>query len=245
MKFLVSCGLITLGLGLAMTAFPASAGGKFPVPKGCTAYVTVQHSDCQVSHHYTCEADIKGDQWSVYAGAEGPYYMSRIDKETRWLESIDLIDQSVDHIATEIDEASFSTLLATGRDDFDFYTLNNAAEARHYVGFDRLVGETVTIDGITLERTEFEITAYDPERNFLSRRKGKQLISRDWRIFFADREEFENAQGDHQTSSDTPITFAQPGEPGFLETKPQFGCDQMMTDAGGLLRATFSSGGAR
>ena len=208
---------------------PAIAAGTFQPPEGCTAYVTVQHADCQVSHHYRCDADAPGDQWSVYAGPEGPFYQSRIDRETRWMESFDLYSGESDKIGSEADAASFTELLREGRDDFDFTTLSNSGEVRRYKGFDRLTGRTMTIDGVALAQTEFELMTYAGDGSFLHRRIGRQVISRDWRIFFADIESFEDASGDREDSRSTPMTFAFPGEKGFLEGRPQFGCDQMMT----------------
>ena len=73
----------------------------------------------------TIETD-QVDQWAVYAGAEGPYYMSKIDSETRWLESYDLIAGESDQMGDETDPASFSTLLEGGRDDYDFTTLRSS-----------------------------------------------------------------------------------------------------------------------
>ncbi|MGB5869857.1 MAG: hypothetical protein WBH04_06635 [Albidovulum sp.] len=223
-------GVIALIPVMAL-ASPTLAAGKFTTPEGCTAYVTVQHSDCQVSQHYRCDADAAGDQWAVYADSEGPYYMSRIDAETRWMESHDLATGERDVLASETDPASFTTLLDTGRDDFDFTTSDRNGDVRRYVGYDQRTGESVTINGIRLERTRFDLSTYAGDGTYLHRRQGAQLINRDWRIFFADEEEFANALDERFNSTSTPVTFAQPGEPGFLETKPQFGCEMMMTEA--------------
>ncbi len=219
---------------LILAAGPAFAADQFQPPEGCEAFLTVQHSDCQISYHYTCASDPKGDQWAVYAGSDGPYYMSRIDSETRWIESHDLVTPESDELASESNPASFSTLLDTGRDDFDFTTKSSAGEVRRYVGFDKLSGGPVTIDGVALERTEFKLETFDASGAFLHRRIGSQLISRDWRLFFSDRERFENAYGDQEDSQSTPISFAFPGEKGFLSTTPQFGCNQMMTEGEAL-----------
>jgi hypothetical protein len=225
-------GLTRHLLPLLLVAAPASAAGKFQLPEGCEAFVTVQHSDCQVSQHYTCSGDKPGDQWSAYLSPDGPFYLSRIDAETRWMESHDLITPDSDQLATEANPASFSTLLETGRDDFDFTTESAAGEVRRYVGFDKLAGGKVTIDGVTLERTEFALETFAADGSFLHRRTGQQVISRDWRLFFSDAEHFENAYGDQEDSVSRPMTFAFPGEKGFLATAPQFGCDQMMTQVG-------------
>ena len=224
-----------------LTASPAFAAGQFQPPEGCEAFVTVQHSDCQIAYHYTCAADPEGDQWSVYAGSEGPYYMSRIDSETRWMESHDLITPESDTLGTETEPASFSSLLETGRDDFDFTTTSSTGEVRRYVGYDQLTGRRLTIDGVRFEATEFRLETFDSGSNFLHRRSGTQMISREWRIFFSDAEHFENAYGDVEDSQSRPMTFAFPGEKGFLATVPQFGCDQMMTDASPAQEVTHVS----
>jgi hypothetical protein len=215
---------------IALLGLPASAASKFTPPKGCEAYVTVQHSNCQVSYHYTCSGDPKGDQWAVYAGAEGPYYMSRIDSETRWLESYDLIAGESDQMGDETEPASFSDLLKTGRDDYDFTTVSNTGEVRRYKGYDKLAGTSVTIDGVKMEQTEFALRSYAVDGTMLNKRSGQQLINRDWRIFFSDEEDFENGDGEKEHAKDLPVSFAFPGDAGFLSATPQFGCDQMMTD---------------
>ncbi len=214
---------------LSLTASPALGAGQFQPPEGCEVFVTVQHSDCQVSQHYRCSADKPGDQWSAYLSPDGPFYMSRIDAETRWMESYDLITPDSDQLATEANPASFTTLLDTGRDDFDFTTQSASGEVRRYVGHDSLSGRDVTIDGVALEQTEFALETFAADGSFLHRRTGQQFISRDWRLFFSDSEHFENAYGDQEDSVSRPMTFAFPGEAGFLSSTPQFGCDMMMT----------------
>ena len=213
-----------------LTALASGAGGaalaaSFQVPQGCTAYATVQLRNCQVSQHYTCAGDPAGEQWTVYLDGDGAHFASKIDSETRWIESIDLIGGVTDRIDSEADPASFSNLLRAGRDDFDFTTTSSAGEAVRYRGFDQLTGEKVTVDGVTLARTRFELTAEGPDGNFLWRRAGQQFVSEDWRIFFSDRESFENSFGDKVDSIDTPVEFAFPGDKGFLSADPKYDCD--------------------
>jgi len=217
---------IATGLLLATLAGPAAAG-TFKVPQGCTAYATVQMRSCQVSQHYRCDADAEGDQWTVQMDGNGPYYASKIDAETRWMESYDLTSGEADQLGEENDPASFSTLLEKGRDDFDFFTQSNFGELRRYVGFDRLTGTSRSIDGITLEETEFELTAYDPDGQMVWMRRGNQFIHRGWRIFLPGTERFENAFGDKVDTQDTPVEFALPGDKGFLETEPKYDCDTL------------------
>lgn len=224
-------GTLALGALALVAALPAQASGKFAAPAGCEVYATIQMRNCQVSQHYRCEADAAGDQWAVYLDGDGPFYMNRIDSETRWMQSHDLITGENDRLAGETDPASFTTLITTGRDDYDFETENDAGEVRRYTGYDRLTGETVVIDGVPLERTAFDLTARDAAGNVLWRRHGRQLVHRDWRIFFADAEHFENPYGDNTDVVSTPVDFAFPGDKGFLAAEPQYDCDMMMTEA--------------
>jgi hypothetical protein len=222
--------LVLTGVLALCPALPAHAGGKFAVPQGCEAYATVQMRSCQVSQHYRCQADAAGDQWAVYMDGQGPYYLSRIDRETRWLQSLDLTTGEEDRLAEETDPASFTTLITTGRDDYDFTTESAAGEVRRYTGYDELTGETVTIDGVTLERTRFDLTAWDAGGQMIWHRKGRQLVHREWRLFWADTEEFENSFGDRESLVDTPVQFAAPGEKGFLSADPVYDCDELMTE---------------
>lgn len=226
-------------LTLAAAAIVALAGAAgaadrtFKVPEGCTAYATVQLRGCQVAHHYRCTGDAPGDQWAAYLDGEGPHFVSRIDAETRWLESYDLIDGERDQLKDETDPASFTVLLQSGRDDFDFTTQSSTGEVRRYRGYDQLTGETVTIDGVPLERTTFSLSAETASGEMIWRRSGKQFIHREWRLFYSDAETFENAAGDVVETADTPVEFSFPGDKGFLSAEPKFDCDVVTAGLGG------------
>jgi len=221
-------GVLTLGLAPVV-----QAAGPFTPPAGCEGYMTVQLKSCSVGNYFRCASDAPGDQWSTYFDDHGPLFTSRIDAETRWMQSYDHVIDEWDALNEKAaDHASFTTLLETGRDDFDFTTTSEHGETRRYMGWDRLTGEILRIDGIALERTEFDVTAYDADGAPLWHRTGRQFIHREWRIFLADTETFESVEGEVIEVADTPIDFAFPGEPGFMTTRPDYGCDMMMTKAG-------------
>lgn len=223
---------ILLAATFAALAAPALAAGTFTLPSGCEGFMTVQLKSCTVGNYYRCSGDAAGDSRSTYFDGEGPYFSSRIDAETRWIESFDHFSGEwdyLDEVAT--DHASFSTLLATGRDDFDFTTTTDRGETRRYVGWDRLTGETLAIDGVPLERTRFDVMSYAADGRPVWRRSGQQFIHRGWRLFLADRESFETETGDIIPRDDTPVDFALPGDAGFMTTEPRYGCDLMMTEA--------------
>ena len=213
-------------------ALAASAGhaASFTPPQGCQLQATVQNRGCSVSQYYQCEADPEGHQRSAILGVEGLRHLSRIDAETRWIESSDpntgltdvLVERSEDH-------ASFTTLLETGRDDFDFWTESNTGERLRHVGQDILTGETVEIDGQPLEVTRFQLKTFDANGELLIERSGQQFVSRKMGRFYGGVETQSDWTGQRQDTNDSPVTFAFPGEKGFGDTEPQFDCDQLLT----------------
>ena len=220
---------ITLSLGLALSA-SASQAANFVPPSGCQLQATVQNRGCSVSQYYQCQADPEGHQRSAILGEDGLRHLSRIDAETRWIESSDpntgladfLVERSTDH-------ASFQTLLETGTDDFDFWTESNTGERLRHVGQDILTGETVEIDGQVLDVTRFQLKTYDANGELLIERSGQQFISRTMGRFYGGVEVQTDWTGQRQETNDSPVTFAFPGEKGFGEATPQFDCDQLLT----------------
>lgn len=224
-----------LAVALLAVLVPAALPGAAPAatftpPAGCRLEVTVQNRSCSVSQYYRCESDAEGDQRSAIFGRDGLMHLSRIDAETRWMESSNpntgltdwLVDEAEDH-------ASFRTLLETGRDDFDFWTESNTGERLHHKGFDILTGEKVTIDGIELEKTEFELVTTDSAGEVLITRKGQQFISRAFGRFYGGIETQGDWTGQRRETNDSPVRFIFPGQPGFGSTTPQFDCEQLMT----------------
>ncbi|CAM3343980.1 hypothetical protein PANO111632_15425 [Paracoccus nototheniae] len=228
-------------VGLALTALLVLAGAwsvsarmagaaSFTPPAGCQMTMTVQNRSCTVSQYYTCSADPEGYQRSAHFGQDGLFHLSTIDAETRWIESQSMGSGLIDRLVEGAeDEASFSELLETGRDDFDFMTETNDGQRLHHQGFDTLTGQTVTIDGQDLERTEFQLTTRSADGEVLIERSGSQYISRDFGRFFGGAETSSDWTGARRQSDDSPVLFLFPGDAGFGSTTPQFDCDQLMT----------------
>lgn len=213
---------------------PAFAG-TFSAPANCTATLTVQSRGCTVSHFYTCEADPNGNQWRADFGPDGQFYLSMIDSETQWIESFDIDSTGANPQTRETldanpkDPASFSELVATGQDTFDFNLTKDGGDTTHVVGFDKLTGKTAVIDGVTLRQTEYEYTQTDMAGNVLRHSKGREYISEDFRSFFSGHSEWEAEDGTWFNIEGAPISFIKPGEPGFAATTPLFECDAQMS----------------
>lgn len=221
-------------LGVSLLAGAPAAAATFAAPAGCRLELTVQNRSCSVSQHYRCDADAPGDQWVEYYGPEGATYRSRIDAETRWMESIDLLSGLTDRLEEGgADEASLSTLLETGADDFDFWTVSDDGERLHHVGRDELTGETVELGGETLEVTRFALRSFDADGNLLIERRGQQFVSRAHGRFYGGIETAADWTGEARETNDSPVRFIRPGEPGFGSTTPEYDCEMQMVRAGG------------
>ncbi|MDR0810125.1 MAG: hypothetical protein LBE86_13535 [Gemmobacter sp.] len=217
--------LITI---LMLTGAPAAAG-SFTPPEGCETFLTVQSRGCRVSNHYRCSTDQPGDQWRADFDQEGMFFLSRVDRETQWVESFEFnptVRQTLDPGAT--DPASFSALIGSGRDDFDFRLSKDDGQRSHVTGHDALTGKSVTIGGVTLGQTEFEFTELDEEGNLLRQARGHEYVHPEWRMFFSGPSEwFDGA--DWLPVDGSPMRFSQPGEPGFAATQPIFECGALMS----------------
>jgi hypothetical protein len=228
---LLSLGLITGLLVLGATGARAQSPipGVFTPPAGCTGWLTVQSRGCRVSNHYRCDADAPGDQWRADFDQEGIVFVSRIDRETQWVESYDMfptVRQTLD--PEPADPASFSELLSAGTDTFDFGLTEDTGKQSRVIGFDKMTGRGVTIDGIALEETEFEFRETSPDGTVIRSAKGNEYISPDWRLFFSGPAEWVTDEGNVQVDG-SPRQFVFPGEPGFFTTEPIFDCDATMS----------------
>ncbi len=221
---------MAVGLALAVLAVPgAGVQAKEPMtfvaPPGCTGFLTVQSRGCRVSNHYRCEADPPGDQWRADFDQDGVFFVSRTDAEAQWVESYDMnptVKQTLN--PNPADPASFSDLLAKGLDTFDFGLTEETGKATRVTGFDRLTGRTVTVDGVTLQETEFSFAEIDSAGTLLRSSKGNEYIDPELRLFFAGPSEWDNGDGVIPVDG-SPKQFILPGEPGFFSTLPIFDCD--------------------
>ncbi len=224
----------TLALVAITLAAPAAAQTVFTLPQGCEGLVTIQKRSCSVTSLFSCAADPEGWQRRVDFDEQGMTYAGVIDAETQWIESWQPLAGATETLSPgAVDPASFSGLLATGADTFDFETLTQpGGYVTIFRGQDRLIGETVVIDGVTLDRTEFAVSAYDEAGNELWRTWGSEYIHRDWRTFIAGTRTNRTAT-EEWTSDNSPVEFIFPGEAGFLSSTPRHDCGAMLSMAPG------------
>ena len=214
---------------IAMLPVAAVAQSPVSLPAGCNAYVTIQKRSCIVSHNFTCDGDEPGHQWRVDYGEAGMLYMGRIDAETQWIESFHIRADVVERLAPDpIDPASLSDLLAHGRDDWDFRTVSDPYAVTVFRGHDELTGNQVTIDGVTLEETVFDVTATDPSGVELWHVTGSEFVHREWRTFLSGVRVVTTPDDQFETDG-RPVEFIFPGEAGFLSATPRHECGLVMS----------------
>jgi hypothetical protein len=212
-------------LALVMLAPPVFADtGTLALPGACRAYLTTQHADCVVAHYVTCQGDPAGQQTIVELYPDWGDFVTVVDANFQWLVSVDQLNGTVETLGPEIaDPGTLSELIDDGSDTYDFTTTAGDGTVTRYVGNEVLTGQTVTIDGVTLEEAQNEMEARDAAGNRLWWSTGTEYISRDWRLYFS---------GSGMTSSPTEswptdgtvVDFVFPGEPGFLSTQAVAGC---------------------
>ena len=216
-------------LALALTVFGAPVMAQdtpatFSLPAGCDAFLTVQTESCQVGHHFTCQGDPEGHQRRVTLDEQGMTYVGEIDGETQWISSFHVLSGHRERLESNpVEPASLSDLIETGVDDFDFRTLSDEIGTTRYVGQDTLTGREITIDGVTLAETTYDITAFDDAGNEIWSAQGREFISRNWRMFLSGTGTVTTPEGQYERSN-KPVEFIYPGEPGFLSSSPKHGC---------------------
>ncbi len=224
-------------VALALLPVPVWAA-DFATPQGCEPFLTVQSMGCAVALHWRCDVAPAGDHWEGVFDTEGLLSIAHYDGDYQWLETQYMWDGSREVTVGSDDPISLSDLLAGGMDTFAFTvrrTEGKTTEMQRVVGWDELMGETVTIDGVTLERTRTEHRYMTEDGDVAYHGRGQQYVSRDMRLFFLGQDEVMGDDGSVTTYDSTPVDFIHPGEPGFGKTQPLYGCDEIKTgysDAG-------------
>ena len=222
-------GWIRAAVAALMLLGPAPVMAQvFTPPPGCEGFVSVQSRGCKVSHHYICSGDPAGHQWRVDVGPFGPYFVSRIDAEAQWVYSLDLATGVAQELAPgATDPASFSALLDSGTDTYDFSQMASDGSRTRVRGFDTLTGRKVVIDGVELEETSFEFRETTAEGGFLNTARGKEYIHRAWRLFFSGPSEWDGGDG-FAAYDRSPVRFDMPGDRGFMSVLPEYDCDEQL-----------------
>lgn len=203
----------------------AAQAGSYTLPQGCTGIATVQARDCEVTHLFRC-GDTRTHR--VDLNDSGLMFYNVIDAEARWLESHHFLAGDVDRLDSETDPASLSELLDTGIDSYDFTTRSDKGAVQRFVGQDRLTGQSLTVNGVTLLETEFQMKVYNADGSWDWTSEGREYVHPDWRSFVAGVRNISSPNDSYSVDS-SPMQISLPGQPGFLADKPLYGCDVLLS----------------
>ncbi|WP_166417358.1 hypothetical protein [Cochlodiniinecator piscidefendens] len=222
-------------LTAALTVFTYASGaqaGTYSVPEGCSGFLTVQSRMCEVDHYWRCEADPEGVFWRLTIQSDGPSLLSKLDSEYRWLEMFRLKTARREQMSQEVDPQSMSELLETGSDswtfDQDWFERGEFLTTERYSGYDRLTGDTVEIDGVTLRQTEYHMRSEFSATGETFVATGNEYVYERFNIFLGGIGVIESRQG-REEYDNTPVEFSEPGEQGFLATSPLFDCGDILS----------------
>ncbi|MDV7144082.1 hypothetical protein R3X27_15440 [Tropicimonas sp. TH_r6] len=213
----------------AVTLSASARAETVEVPAGCEAFLTVQQKNCGVSHYWRCEKAPDGTVWEVHYDSEGVFSLSVYDHDFQWLDSQYYRDGTREHLVGDApDPASLTELLETGADSYAFVIREDGPEGTRDIvhqGYDTLTGLKVEIDGVELLETEFASTAMDAvsgEEIFAV--AGNQYVLVEERLFFLGPDSFLQ-NGEEMSNDFSPVRFIRPGEPGFTDMTPLYGCN--------------------
>ncbi len=196
-------------------------------------FATVQNQACSVEVLWRCKTAKPGDFWEATFSLDGLESIVSYDGDYQWLDAAYYWDSSSERFhPPAIDPISRDDLLSTGIDTFEF-TMQRATPDRDYeirvIGADMLTGTTMVIDGFALDEVRTRLEILDEEGTVEYASKGIQYYSRDLGLFFLGAETVFGPDGTADVYDDGPADIILPGEPGFGDTEPLYGCN--MQDA--------------
>ena len=127
------------------------------------------------------------------------------------------------------DPISLTELLETGVDTYDFTTLEQTGSEMaklNTVGRDEALGGTEVIDGVTLHTYRVQSETRDEDGNIVFAAEGKQYVLKEERLFMLGQESYFDGE-QHWQEDNTPREFIFPGEPGFEDFEPRYGCNAL------------------
>lgn len=196
--------------------------------EACPVFVTVQNADCTVTLITRCEGDSSGTTTSLLFDADGLLFSASSDNQGGWLESYDALSNIYETtIGTPADPISLDTLLSDGIDTFEFtlsHTEAGQTRTLRVVGADTLTGEELRIDNIPLLEVSTDLRIFEEDGSINYQTRGTQYISPQMRQWFLGADSVLGEDGSVTNYDSSPVTFTFPGEPGFGDTTPLYGC---------------------
>lgn len=199
-------------------------------PEGCAGILTVQTRACSVSHYWRCDAAPEGTTWEVSYDQDGPVSVHTYDRDFQWLDAFYFETGTTERLYEPgPDPISMTELLETGADSYDFTTVEQTGGETTKLtttGRDEATGKTEVIDGVTLHTYNVRSETRNEAGEIVFAAEGKQYVYKAERLFMLGQESY--FDGDQEWQEDnTPREFIFPGEKGFDDFSPRYGCNAL------------------
>jgi hypothetical protein len=208
-------------LTLAALAPLPCVAQTYDLPKGCTAFLTIQGQGCQVRHLWTCTSDTEGEFWFASMGVDGVTIISQLSYGSQNLFASFPLSGRTETIAIARDPVDFDAYIANGQDSYDYDFVDDAGAVMTATGEFTTIDGTVEIDGRSLQQFERRfVTALPGQETQVTITTG--YVDSGLHTFYTGRSWYED--NPKNVIDRTPVDFIFPGEPGFLSTLPSYGC---------------------
>lgn len=219
---LPAVALVVVGLAAGL-AQPIQAQ-TVQLEAGCEGIITAQGRQCLVHHLITCEGLPEGHRWLHTIGPNGPVAYAVYDNQFDNPATIyPLSGRMVERLPNADDPLSLDELLETGLDSFSFEERDQTGAVSRVVGYDSLPGDTVTIDGRQLARTEFQYSKRSAAGEVTDDLGGYQYLDVELRVIWPGF--FDDKLNPDESVDLSPVDFFYPGEAGFLAQRPTYECN--------------------
>ncbi len=222
--------LFGISLGIMMGLASPAATQSFDVPAGCQGFLTVQQQVCRVKHYFTCEGDPEGHRHIHTHTADGLIQHMVIDSHFNWV-LVDFVGHArrFEVPNNVVGNDSLSILQRDGIYRFDDPLYDVMGDQRHavrWIGANELTGQSRIIDGVQMLEVTHLSDFYDASGAIYAHYDAVQLLWPEYGLFLSwswvD-------QGSGEMLFDRPIDLIFPGEPGFDQATPRYGCDALMS----------------
>jgi hypothetical protein len=208
---------IILGLICAAPTFARAQDAT----AGCTTLAIIQSQGCLVRRVFVCDAT-PDDVINVGSyGPEGPTSVAIFNADGRTLETSFGPGTPKITLGEQTDPLSLRILLATEQDSFDYQMVHETVGAAQISGQITTSGEMITIDGRSLQVLLAEQTLVPPVGEARAT-VIRYLYDAGLRLMLTDTIT-DAATGDIRDTR-TPVDFIWPGEAGFQDYVPLYGC---------------------
>jgi hypothetical protein len=209
--------LIALGLMSASPSFAVAQDNPT-----CTTLVVIQNEGCSVRRVFTCD-NMPEDVRNVgNYGLAGPTLVVSVNTDGRTLRISAGPDTPTITLGEQADPFSLRVALAEGADSFNYQMVHETAGPATVSGQITTSGEMVTIDGQTMQIFQSDQTTLTPE--------GETQVADVRYLYHATLQLLLTASTNDATTGQvrverTPVDFIWPGEAGFEDYTPLYGCE--------------------